>query len=191
MDWPPLYRLNPARAMSDLILPAPPWRRFAASIYDGLLLLGIWMASLLLSLPLQHALGLPAGSPITRAAVFVIGFGFFGWFWTRGGQTLGMRAWKLQVRRSDASSLRWPVALLRYVAMLAYWGLVLAPLALSVIARKPGLAAVAPHAAQISAAATALVLISVALCGADRRRRLPQDWLTGTEVVLLPRNPAT
>jgi len=176
--------------MPDLIIPAPLWRRFAASIYDGLLLVGLWMATLLLSLPVQHALGLPAGSPWLRVTVFLVGLVFFAWFWTRGGQTLGMRAWKLQVRRGDGTALRWPVAMVRYLTMMIFWGLVLTPLAVAIISRLPSLAAVLPHAAGVAAAATAAVLIFIALSWADRSRRLPHDWASGTEVVQLPRNPS-
>lgn len=176
--------------MSDLIVPAPLWRRFAASIYDGLLLLGLWMATLLLSLPLQHALGLPPGSPVLRVAVFLVGLGFCGWFWTRGGQTLGMRAWRLQIRRVDGAPLRWPIAMIRYVAMLIWWGLVLTPAAVATIDRFPGLAAKLPQAGAASASAAAAVLVLLVLRRLDAGRRLPQDWLSGTEVVLLPQNPS-
>ena len=49
---------------------------------------------------------------------------FFGAFWTRRGQTLGMVAWRLKVERDDGTSLRWSDALLRLagasVSLLAF-----------------------------------------------------------------------
>jgi uncharacterized RDD family membrane protein YckC len=43
---------------------------------------------------------------------------FFTGFWWRGGQTLGMRAWRLKVVRMDGSPLRWSDALKRHLAAL-------------------------------------------------------------------------
>ena len=42
------------------------------------------------------------------AAYFVIS-------WTRGGQTIGMRAWRLRVVGADGLPVAWPRALLRFV----------------------------------------------------------------------------
>jgi len=38
---------------------------------------------------------------------------FFIWFWTHGGQTLGMRAWRLKVQRMDGSSITTRQAMIR------------------------------------------------------------------------------
>jgi len=180
---------HPKMPMSELILPAPLWRRVAASIYDGLLLLGIWMTTILLvELPLT-ALGVPLPSAGLQALMFVVGFVFFGWFWTHGGQTLGMRAWKLQLRRDNGDAVRPPIAVLRYAAMLIYWGVVLTPVAAWIILRTPKFAPHFPRAADAAIAAVTATLITIALRLVDARRRLPHDWLTGTEVVALPSNP--
>ena len=40
---------------------------------------------------------------------------FYLWFWTHGGQTLGMRAWRLQVQQDDGSALSLTQASLRLV----------------------------------------------------------------------------
>ncbi len=175
--------------MSELALPAPLWRRFAASIYDGLLLVGLWMVTLLLSLPLNKLFNLGPGNALTRAMLFAVGFGFFAWFWTRGGQTLGMRAWRLQVRREHGELLRLPIAAVRYVAMMIWWGLVLTPLAVRMIDRIPKLAVLAPNADVVAVLALIVVVLAVVACQLDGRRRLPHDWIAGSEVALLPANP--
>lgn len=176
--------------MSELILPAPLWRRLAASIYDGLLLIALWMVTLLLvCLPLNGVLGLPPGNAINRGLLLIVALGFFVWFWTRGGQTLGMRAWRLQVRRGEGALLRLPVAVVRAMALLIYWGLVLTPAAASMIHRAPSLESLLPHVQNASIGAALIVLLSVVSARLDARRRLPQDWIAGSEVVLLPLNP--
>lgn len=175
--------------MSEFTVPAPLWRRFAASIYDGLLLVGLWMVTLLLSLPLNKLFGLGPGNALTRAMLFLIGLGFFAWFWTRGGQTLGMRAWRLQVRREQGALLRLPIAAVRYTAMLAWWGLVLTPLAVRLIDRVPKLSELAPHADTAGVVAMILIVLALVAQRLDGRRRLPHDWIAGSEVVQLPDNP--
>jgi len=49
-------------------------------------------------------------------------FVFFAWFWTHGGQTLGMRAWRLRILQRDGQPLNWRLALFRYVISLPMWG---------------------------------------------------------------------
>lgn len=98
------------------------FRRFAAMCYDGLLLLALLMvATSLIIMPL----GLEAGdtsvgrNPLFRFVIFgLIPPFFFSWFWIKGGQTLGMRAWRLQAIRNDGQPLTWRDALLRYFSAL-------------------------------------------------------------------------
>ncbi|WP_420464629.1 RDD family protein [Panacagrimonas sp.] len=169
--------------MSNLIVPAPLWRRLASATYDGLLLLGLWMAAALIEVIVrQQMLGLPRSAAWMQLYFFAIGLGFFGWSWTRGGQTLGMHAWRLQVRRLDAASLRWPIALLRYTAMLTTWAVVLTP-GLLLIPRYAQHDAMRP----IALACVLVTVVAAAWMRADARRRAPCDWVSGTEVVQLPR----
>jgi len=41
--------------------------------------------------------------------------GYFSWFWTHGGQTVAMRAWRFRVERRDGHPLRFAQAGLRFV----------------------------------------------------------------------------
>lgn len=171
--------------MSSLVLPAPLWRRLAAAVYDGLLLLGLWLAASLLEvIGGEQLLGLARQTFWMQLYFFGVGLAFFGWFWVHGGQTLGMYAWKLRVRRLDGLPLRWPVAAVRFSAMLATWGAVLMPALLSVpkVAAMPAARPAALLCALASVAAAALMLT-------EARRRAPCDWLAGTEVVVVPRSP--
>ena len=107
--------------MSDLITPAPLWRRLAAALYDGLLLAALWMVAALLEIVVRDALGLERSWMLLRVYLFLVGLIFFAWFWTHGGQTLGMRAWRLKVRRRDGQPLSWPVACARYALAWLAW----------------------------------------------------------------------
>ena len=118
-----------------------------------------------------------------QLACFAVGLGFFGWFWTRGGQTLGMRAWNLRVQRPDGSAVRWPIATLRFGVLLLTWMCVLGPLFLSipVVAQRP-------HAVEAGIAMIALSVLSLGGMMLDPQRRAPCDFASGTLVVRLPQN---
>jgi uncharacterized RDD family membrane protein YckC len=96
-------------------------RRLGALLYDSLLLGGLLLMATVALLPLTGGRAIAAGTPWFSLYVFAIVALFFGWFWTHGGQTLGMRAWKLRLRRHDGGPVRWWQALVRL--LLAGWWL--------------------------------------------------------------------
>lgn len=93
-------------------------RRLAAMLYDGLLLLALFLvATAIITLPL----GNPSGGMLLIFQFFIfeiIPLLFFTWFWSRGGQTLGMRAWRLKLVRMDGAEVGWGDALRRHFAAL-------------------------------------------------------------------------
>ena len=171
--------------MTAPVLPASPWRRLVAACYDGLLLLAIWMVTLLASLFVHSLFGLERNDHFNSLCLFLAGLVFFGWSWTHGGQTLGMRSWRLQLRRVDGAAVRWPVAALRYALMLASWLIALAVLALPLL--PAAVAAAVPHRVEAIGACAVYSGIALALLLLDGRHRALYDRVTSTEVVLLPR----
>lgn len=103
----------------------PPFllRRIAAGFYDLLLVVALWFPATAIALAVfRDGRRLPeAGYQIYLLAV---AFAFFGWFWTHGGQTLGMRAWRLKLIAGDGRPPGWYQALVRYLCMLIPWLLV-------------------------------------------------------------------
>jgi len=95
--------------------PASLFKRCAAFIYDLLLLVGLVAAFTLLAVVL-HGGAIASGSLWFQAALVGIAGGFFCGFWTHGGQTLGMRAWRIRVVGPGGAPLSWPRAALRFVA---------------------------------------------------------------------------
>jgi len=100
------------------------WRRLAALLYDGFLVTAIWF---LLGYIMQLIFGtegnqLVDGQVQTNALQSNILFllmltsaaGFYVWFWTRSGQTLGMIAWRLRTQSLDNSLLTPVQGLLRW-----------------------------------------------------------------------------
>jgi uncharacterized RDD family membrane protein YckC len=88
-------------------------------LYDWLLLVGVLFAATLAVLAVRGGQALPPHDPWFTAYLIATGMGFFGWFWTHGGQTLGMRAWKLRLVSLDGLPIHWRQALIRgWIALL-------------------------------------------------------------------------
>ena len=97
--------------------PAAVWRRIAAGIYDLFPVLAIWM---IVSFAVVGARGMQPVPPYTwwfELLLLGCAFGYFGLSWRRGGQTLGMRAWRLVVVGDDDAPVGWWRWLLRFVVM--------------------------------------------------------------------------
>ena len=103
--------------------PAGLWRRLGAVIYDALLVLALWLVAAALLLPLTGGEPVRPGHPLVTLYFLGVAFAFFGWFWTRGGQTAGMRAWRIRLQRADGGPVSWAQALARFVTALPAWSL--------------------------------------------------------------------
>ena len=94
-------------------------RTAAAAVYDGLLVLAVLMLVTYLMLVLSGS-GAPIapGNTILQAILLATAAGFFVGFWTHGGQTLGMNAWRLRVEMQNGEPVRLATALLRFLSAL-------------------------------------------------------------------------
>lgn len=122
------------------------FRRLGAWLYDSLVVAAVLMlaggaamaiAALLLHFGLfelgsyqdlsaymtQH----PVVGLLYTAYLTLVIIGFFAYFWCKGGQTLGMRAWKLRLQNKDGSNIRLTQALIRMGTSAFGLGNLLAP----------------------------------------------------------------
>ncbi|MDZ4128869.1 MAG: RDD family protein [Hydrogenophaga sp.] len=107
---------------ADLILAPGFFRQFAAMLYDFLLLVAILFVATALLLPFNSgAAATDSQLWLYRLYLLSISFLFYGWFWTHGGQTLGLRAWKIKVLTLDKQVISWPQAGLRFVCAVLSW----------------------------------------------------------------------
>lgn len=107
-------------------------RRLASLMYDGLVVIAFAMLTTIMYLFFIQSLisfdvlslgkyedvsALIQGSSLLyglRAILLVlVSVLFFSYFWTKSGQTIGMRAWRLKVQTPDGALLSWPKAILR------------------------------------------------------------------------------
>ncbi|HTI95864.1 MAG TPA: RDD family protein [Rudaea sp.] len=101
--------------------PAPLRRRLAAAGYDLLPLIGLWFVAAVLALAITggaldtHTL---AGKVLVQGFALALSAAYFIVSWTRGGQTIGMRTWRLRVVATDGNRVSWPQAILRFFVAL-------------------------------------------------------------------------
>lgn len=139
--------------MSDSATPSrdlPPaglLRRLWALAYDGFLLIALWFISAGVFVLIYPQTGLPMAEvngvttparPWLRGLLFPVlvfeTWFFYAWFWLHGGQTLGMRAWRLTIRARHGQPLtvvhslqRFLVATLSWLLLGGGWLLALVP----------------------------------------------------------------
>lgn len=98
-------------------------RRLLAIFYDSIVVLAIlFIATVPVVLLTGGAL---EESLLYRTALqayeLLVAFAFFGGFWRAGGQTIGMRAWRIRVIRDNGEHLRWRDAAVRYLVAIVSW----------------------------------------------------------------------
>lgn len=100
-------------------------RRFAALIYDGLLLLALLMiyTGVLMAFTRRPILegNYPVGIYAYRAGLLAVIGGYYTLNWVRSGQTLGMRAWRLRAVSDTGHGMDGTAAVLRYVCGMLAW----------------------------------------------------------------------
>ena len=101
-------------------------RRLAALLYDGFLVVAVWFV---IAFMLQRIVGTQSNKlvdgvvqtdPLLDALLFTImvasGSGFYIWFWTKSGQTLGMIAWRIKLESLDGGLINFKQGVIRYIA---------------------------------------------------------------------------
>ncbi|MBF2760055.1 MAG: RDD family protein [Ectothiorhodospiraceae bacterium AqS1] len=91
-------------------------RRLFSLVYDSLLLFATLFAATIPALALTDGEAIRPGNPLFLFYLLSVSYLYFGWCWTRSGQTLGMRAWNLRLVAYPDKPIGWGLALLRFVA---------------------------------------------------------------------------
>ncbi|MEP6549182.1 MAG: RDD family protein [Gammaproteobacteria bacterium] len=109
-------------------------RRFAALLYDGLLLAALLVIFTSGAVFLNHRVAVEPKTAgawfyLYRAGLLAVIVGYYLVNWLRSGQTLGMRAWHLRAVADSGMPMAWKAAALRIVCGALAW----APAALGVL----------------------------------------------------------
>lgn len=117
----------------DDYVPVSLLKRLLAIIYDLFLLIAVFFA---VGIPLSilTTFIFNAGNAITEehqfyllnqiiilGGLFIASLIFYGWFWTHGGQTLGMKTWRIMLLSNNAQTISWKQAMQRYFAAILSW----------------------------------------------------------------------
>lgn len=164
---------------SDALVAAPSslWRRLAGLVYDLVAVVAIVMVVGMISLiatggQLVHT---GAQTSITwwyRPLQYVVVTAYFVASWLRGGQTLGMRPWRMRLCMKNGDRMTLVAALVRAAIMSL-------PLLVLAIGH-----ATSPRTAMLTLLAVWTVFFAVALF--DKHRRALHDIIAGTELVHVP-----
>lgn len=96
-------------------------RRLGAIAYDSLLLAAVLILASGLALLVTGGETARPGNPFMTSYFFLVSFLFYAWFWMHGGQTLGMRAWRIRVQQLDGRNITPWQALLRFIMSIIAW----------------------------------------------------------------------
>lgn len=88
-------------------------RRILAIFYDSLVLVSICLASTVIALFFTKGQAIPPHNLLFKYYLLSMGTCFTLWFWTHGGQTTGMAAWRLRLVNYNYQKLTTKQAILR------------------------------------------------------------------------------
>ncbi len=120
---------------SNTYAPVSLMKRLIAIIYDGFLLIAIcFMTASLVSIITTYLLNdlnaITKEHPyyllnqiIMLSTIFITGFAFYIWFWSHGGQTLGMKTWMLRLVSEDGNEITRKQAAIRTIAAVLSWSI--------------------------------------------------------------------
>lgn len=150
------------------------WRRLAGLVYDLVAVIAIVMVVGMICLIATHGSLVPDSHHGVNAwwyspLQYLVVVAYFLASWLRGGQTLGMRPWRMVLRMTDGTPVRLGPAVIRAVT-------VSLPMLLLSIGH-----VVSPRVAMLAPLAAWVVFYAVALF--NPRRRALHDIIAGTQLV--------
>lgn len=105
------------------------FRRAVAFLYDCLLLIALFFIITAIAIAMND--GRAIQSLFYYLFLYTIAYIFFDWFWRHGGQTLGMRAWRIRLKSTEAEVITVKQTFTRYVSGTLLFGFTLLSLPFS------------------------------------------------------------
>lgn len=178
-----------SESVADARQPAGLLRRLGAVISDSLVVVGMMLLGTLLFVPVLSHLDAKAMTPsevgwlwsvIYWFWLLSIWMVFFGYFWSRSGQTVGMRAWRLRVENNAGELLTWRQSLIRLWAAVVPWLPCLVTLAVAERLQSNALKYVGEGLSAIGVAALLWMYF-------DPAKGTWHDRITNSRIILLPK----
>jgi Predicted membrane protein/domain len=93
-------------------------RRLCAMFYDLLLLLSVFFFGTLVMIRFNGGTAIDHNNLPYDAYLLALSYLYFTWQWTHGGQTPGMRIWRLRLTQPGSNTVTWENASLRFLLAL-------------------------------------------------------------------------
>ena len=97
------------------------FRRFFIICYDLFLLLALLFIITAIFNALNHGKAIDSSDALYFPLVLTllsISYLYYAWFWTHGGQTLGLKTWRGRVIDINGGNISWKQAAIRYISSL-------------------------------------------------------------------------
>ena len=160
-------------------------RRFACLAYESLLMAAILLLVSAFYTPLKAWAGQSFWlEQAFRAVLAGALFAYFGTSWVTRGQTVAMKAWRIQVETTDGRRLDWPHAAMRYLISLAVF--VLVPV-LAYVGTRDSYG----HRPVVALAAFSWCILPFLCTLIDPDKRALHDRLAGTRMTLVAKTLKT
>lgn len=155
-------------------------KRLLASVYDGFLILTIVFIAVAIKLVLTGDEATSENNIYMSLYLLTVIYVFFAWFWTHGGQTLGMRSWKQKLVPYGGGSVNWKQSFIRFITGLPAWGLFIIGFLLWVLPDKITLAEWLLNIPRWLFVLTGFVWVLL-----DNRNNNWRDKLSGTHIIMM------
>jgi uncharacterized RDD family membrane protein YckC len=96
-----------------MMIHPPFYRRLGAMVYDTLLVFAILIIGTALLLLFTKGQAISAGNYYYQTYLLFLWLSFMVWFWTHGGQTAGMAAWRIRLVTQSGQPVSTKQALVR------------------------------------------------------------------------------
>jgi uncharacterized RDD family membrane protein YckC len=120
---------------SDKLKYAGLFRRLFAIFYDGFLLIAILFIVSAIATSLNQGKAIEPDDtfyPLFVLIIFFLSYLYFAWFWIHGGQSLGMKTWRIKLISAEANAsataktgstnIGWKTAAIRFISAIFSWG---------------------------------------------------------------------
>jgi uncharacterized RDD family membrane protein YckC len=162
-----------------LSMPYPTlFKRLLAALYDSFLVLATIFIATALTMPFTQGDVSAENKIFMSLYLLSVIYIFYGWFWTHGGQTLGMRAWRQQLVSIDGKAVNWQQAFIRFITGLPAWLLLISGILIWMLPEKIELAD-----ALLSVPRWSFIVVGLIWVWVNHQPNNWRDKLSGTEII--------
>ena len=100
------------------------FRRLFAIFYDSFLLLAILFVVTAIANALNYGKAIEADNvfyPLYVMIIFFLSYLYFAWFWINGGQSLGMKTWRIKLQSEEGKNIDWKISAVRFLSAIFSW----------------------------------------------------------------------